>query len=464
MPDGAVPGLHSEEGAHMPQRDELKALHSMVIDMFEHVSPTKWREVVKDVLERGTDGIAELLAVRMEEAPGPFLEFLDEYADWKRLIGSLAIADGSAFDRHFWAGLISTAGTMPFEELQPYATECAAMLMRETAAVCSSRPLSKAEELNDEGFERHHAGAYQEAIPLHDQAIAAEPGFSLAWVNKGIALKNLGRLDEAIACYDQVIEEIDAENKKAWHNKGVALLEKGEPEAAAECFGRALEIDPEYEVARRAREACMSASTSEAMESGIHLPADEQALSLMQAGAELANRGNWAAAARLYAQVAELEPGNAWSLTLLGEALVEANETAEAAKHLQRAVEHDDECGMAWLNLMRCYLPSQEFAEALRAADRACELMPDFSMAWASRSSALLGLSRFGEAADAARKGLELDGRNHVALYNLGASLWQMGMLPQARETLGRYVEWFFDSPASESARAICDWLDRGGE
>jgi len=447
----------------MPQDSELKELHRAVIDVFEHASPSKWREIVKAVLERGTDGIGELLAVPIEEAPGPFLEFLEEYADWKRLTAYVGVADGSAFGRHFWAGLINMAKAMPLEELQPYATECAAMLMREVAATYAAQPLSRAEELNDEGFERHHAGAYQDAIPLHDQAIATEPRFSLAWVNKGIALKNLGRLDEAIECYDQVIQEIDAEYKKAWHNKGVALMEKGELEAATECFDRALEIDPEYEAARRAREACLSTNKSQETGSGVRLPGNEQALSLMQAGAELANRGNWAAAAKLYAQASELEPNNAWSLTLVGEALVETNQIQEAMRYLQRAVELDGACGMAWLNLMRCYLPSGQFAEALRAADRACELMPDFSMAWANRSSALLGLSRFDEAADAAEHSLRLDSRNHVALYNLGASLWRLGRLPEARETLGRFVEWFPESPASQSARDICEWLDRGG-
>jgi hypothetical protein len=65
----------------------------------------------------------------------------------------------------------------------------------------------------------------------------------------------------------------------------------------------------------------------------------------------------------------------------LGEALVESNQTTEAKRHLQQAIELDGKCGMAWGNLMRCYLLSQQFTEALRAADRACELMPDFPMA-----------------------------------------------------------------------------------
>jgi tetratricopeptide (TPR) repeat protein len=417
----------------MPQANELKLLHRAVIDAFEHTSPSKWRGIVKEVLERKLDDIRKLYPIQMEKPPTGFLKFLEEYADWKRLIAPLAILNESAFGRHFWTNLVGLTRAMPIDELQPYATECAAMLMRETVATFSSRPLSKAEELNDAGYERHHAGGYKDAIPMHDQAIEIQPRFSLASINKGIALKNLGRLDEAIACYDHVIQEIDPEYKKAWHNKGVALKVKGKLDAAIQCFDRALELDPDYDIARKVRETCMVQQPGEAVHTGMQLPKNQQAVRLMLMGAELANRGNWAAAAKLYAQAQGLEPDNAWSLTVLGEALVECNQIREAKKHLERAIEVDGKCGMAWLNLVWCYLPS-----------------------------ALLGLSRFSEAVEAARKSLRLDSRNHVALYNLGVSLWKLNMIREARETLDRFVEWYPDSPASESARTICEWM--GGD
>jgi tetratricopeptide (TPR) repeat protein len=446
----------------MPQANELKLLHRAVIDAFEHTSPSKWRGIVKEVLERKLDDTRKLYPIQMENPPTGFLEFLEEYADWKRLITPLAIRDESAFGRHFWTNLMNLTRAMPMDELQPYVTECAAMLMREIVATFNSRPLSKAEELNDAGFERHHTEGYKTAIPLHEQAIAAEPRFSLAWINKGIALKNLGKLDEAIACYDHVIQKIDPEYKKAWHNKGVALKEKGKLDAAIQCFDRALELDPDYDIARRVRETCTSLKPGQAMQLGMQMPKNEQAMRLMLPAAELANRGNWVAAAKLYAQALTLEPNNAWLMMMLGEALVESNQIPEAKKHLQRAIELDARCGMAWLNLMRCYLPSRQFDEALRAADQACELMPDFPMAWANRSTALLGLSRFKEAVEAARKSLLLDSRNNVALYNLGVSLWKLNMISEAQEVLDRFVQLYPDSPASESARTIYEWLRAG--
>ena len=44
-----------------------------------------------------------------------------------------------------------------------------------------------------------------------------------AWYNKGIALDNLGKYDEAIKAYDEAIK-LDPNDAVAWNNKGVALF------------------------------------------------------------------------------------------------------------------------------------------------------------------------------------------------------------------------------------------------
>ena len=44
-----------------------------------------------------------------------------------------------------------------------------------------------------------------------------------AWNNKGLALDNLGRYEEAIKYYDKAIE-LDPNNADAWYNKGLLLV------------------------------------------------------------------------------------------------------------------------------------------------------------------------------------------------------------------------------------------------
>ena len=64
--------------------------------------------------------------------------------------------------------------------------------------------------------------------------------------NKGIALTKQGKLNEAIECYDKVIE-INPEDEKAWNNKGITLAEQEKFNKAIECYNKVIEINPEYE-------------------------------------------------------------------------------------------------------------------------------------------------------------------------------------------------------------------------
>ncbi len=108
-----------------------------------------------------------------------------------------------------------------------------------------NRELSEAEKLNNKVDELNSAGRYEVALSYSDKALSLSPMFCLAWINKGITLKNLERFDEAISCYDKAIE-VNPRYKKAWHNKAVALLMKEELEEGSKCLDKALEIDPNY--------------------------------------------------------------------------------------------------------------------------------------------------------------------------------------------------------------------------
>ncbi|MHA1271497.1 MAG: tetratricopeptide repeat protein [Candidatus Helarchaeota archaeon] len=70
-----------------------------------------------------------------------------------------------------------------------------------------------------------------------------DPNYKDAWNNKGVALDDQGKYEEAIECYERALE-IDPNDKDAWNNKGVALRKQGKYEEAIECYERALEIDP----------------------------------------------------------------------------------------------------------------------------------------------------------------------------------------------------------------------------
>ena len=115
------------------------------------------------------------------------------------------------------------------------------------------RELSDAEKLNWAGYRLNNVGKYSEALGFFDASIKKSPKFILAWINKGMALKNLSKIDEAIECYDNIINKIDSYDQRAWSNKASAFLIKNDLESANECVKRLDKIDPDYQFTKLLR-------------------------------------------------------------------------------------------------------------------------------------------------------------------------------------------------------------------
>lgn len=72
---------------------------------------------------------------------------------------------------------------------------------------------------------------------LHRKSDRAED-----WCNKGIALGNLNRLEEALACLDEALL-LNPDYAEAWYNKGVALEKLGQWKQALAAYERARELE-----------------------------------------------------------------------------------------------------------------------------------------------------------------------------------------------------------------------------
>jgi len=96
-------------------------------------------------------------------------------------------------------------------------------------------------ELNSKGNDLFHCERYAEAIKAYDMALAADPEYVNAWINKGTAFFRLGRYYEAIRAFNQVIE-IDPQNADAWNRKGVVLKKMSRTVEADDAFAKAKEL------------------------------------------------------------------------------------------------------------------------------------------------------------------------------------------------------------------------------
>jgi tetratricopeptide (TPR) repeat protein len=236
-----------------------------------------------------------------------------------------------------------------------------------------------ASALNNKGLALHNLGRYNEAIEYYDKALEIDSKNAVVLNNKGLALGNLGRYNEAIECYDKALE-IDPKYVNALNNKGFALGNLGRYNEAIECYDKALKIDPKYVNA------------------------------LNNKGLALHNLGRYNEAIEYYDKALEIDSKNAVVL---------------------------NNKGLALRNLGR-------YNEAIEYYDKALEIDPKYVNALNNKGSALHNLGRYNEAIEYYDKALEIDPKHVLAKKNRDISLKRMGKQPYKSGTnIEKNIKWY---------------------
>jgi len=96
---------------------------------------------------------------------------------------------------------------------------------------------------NRKGIALRNLGRSEEAIESYEKAIVISPKFAPAWSNKVIALSYLERYEEALYCSNRTIE-IRSKNREylsqAYIDKGLVLMLLKRPDDAIACFDEAI--------------------------------------------------------------------------------------------------------------------------------------------------------------------------------------------------------------------------------
>lgn len=109
--------------------------------------------------------------------------------------------------------------------------------------------LSGVNSILDEALTYYQQGDSTAAEKLFAEAIALDPDNARARLDHGSALKDLGRLDEALAEFDEALR-LQPDYVKAHYNRGVVLAAQGDDPTALEAYARAMELDPKHAGAR----------------------------------------------------------------------------------------------------------------------------------------------------------------------------------------------------------------------
>jgi thiazole synthase ThiGH ThiG subunit/Flp pilus assembly protein TadD len=98
-------------------------------------------------------------------------------------------------------------------------------------------------EVYEKGLALINQERYQEAIAAFDAAIKLKPNVAVAWISRGVALERLGNHAEALASHEQAIK-LEPNNFLAWYNKGIQLQELGRYQEAIVAHDHALKLHP----------------------------------------------------------------------------------------------------------------------------------------------------------------------------------------------------------------------------
>lgn len=218
------------------------------------------------------------------------------------------------------------------------------------------------------------------AVARYDAALQASDGaMAQAWLNRGVALRRLGRIEEAIASYRSALEQRPG-YPEAWYNIGVGRSEQGEHARAAEAYERCLQLDP-----RRSRawynlgmQRVRMGNESDA------LPAFEAAIAVQpqyaSAWYNLAvfqrKLGHPSAGASLDSVITRF-PENEKGWFIRGAYRADLGDLDEAIRSYQKAIEVEPGYVAAWNSLAGCLHDAGDEEGALSAFQEAVQLAPD---------------------------------------------------------------------------------------
>ena len=287
-------------------------------------------------------------------------------------------------------------------------------------------------------------GKLDQAVSRYRRAVELEPDYAEAHNGLGTARREGGKLDEAVACYRRAVQ-LRPNDVEPQYNLGVALMDQGKLDEAVACYRRALQLAP--------NDAQVYNSLGGVLQEQGNL--DEavaccrRALQLQPDFAEahhnlglaLKGQAKLEEAVACYRRALELKPNFALAHNNLGVALNGQAKLEEAVACYHRALELKPDFVEAHYNLGNALRDQGKPDEAVACYGRALELRPDFGQAQANLGNVLNAQGKLAEAVACCRHALERKPDDADAYNNLGCALKDQGKLEEAVACYRRAVE-----------------------
>jgi tetratricopeptide (TPR) repeat protein/S1-C subfamily serine protease len=271
---------------------------------------------------------------------------------------------------------------------------------------------------------------FDQAIPLLEKAIAANPNFMKAHSELGFAYVEKQLYDQAIPHLRKAIE-LDPKQATAHNNLGAAFNGKGLYDEAISCYQKAIELEPKYAAAH----ANLGVAYNAKRLYGQAIPCFEKAL--------------------------ELDPHNVAVLSNLGFAYNSKQLYDKAISSLKKVIELDPNHVTALNNLGAAFNSKGLYDEAIPCFKKAIKLQPKHAIAHGNLGFAYKARGLNDEAIPGFKKAIELQPKQAVAHDSLGTVLGELGDLQQARDAFQKALELTPEAaPAFKSRKQILEQME----
>lgn len=176
------------------------------------------------------------------------------------------------------------------------------------------------------------------------------------------------------------------------------------------------------------------------------LPLDEERLTatgfrLAQEAAQLAQFQQYDEALARAELAAQLAPGDASVLTLLGSLQLQTGDSAAAIASLETAKAIDNDDAVIWFTLGSAYFREAKYLQASSSLQKGLELEPNNYGAHFDLGNAYYKLSRYQSAIEEYKKAIDIDASFWPAINNIGLVMYEQGKLDAAIEQWQRSLE-----------------------
>ena len=312
--------------------------------------------------------------------------------------------------------------------------------------------LTKATELLPDDAEAHsnlgnalkELGQLEGAAACYRQALKLRPDYVEAQNNLGNTLKDSGQLNDALSCYLDALK-INPDYAEAHCNLGLIQQELGQYDNAAKSYCRALQIKPDFaEVYNNLGNLRRDLGQFEEAIT-YYCSAIEIKPSLVDAyislGIILKTLGRIKDAAACYYQALEIAPANAELHFYLGVALQQLGELNDAVASYQRAREINPNYAEVYCNMGVAFKDLGQFDKAIENYHRALDIKPDYADAHFNLANALKGIGQLDDSVANYRCALKIKPDYAEAFCNMGDALKELTQLDEAVDSYRRALE-----------------------